>query len=169
MSKAHMEVLANDAAILDLSSRREARPGLWIISAPAELMPDNHAFEWQYRGELDLKALQQFCNATREAWNERSHRKAAKEAGTSPARIPDPPRDDPGPSEPEGVGVAAPKNVQRPETSLAEYLQSEVDNWRGYVIDVAAQVDDLNAELARAERRLNEAEAALAAIAGEGL
>lgn len=165
MSKAHMEVLANDAAILDLSSRREARPGFWIISAPAELMPDNHCFEWQYRGELNLDALQQFCNATREAWNERAHRKGTEAAGESPARIPDPPRDGPGTGVEGGTDMAEEEDVPRPEVSLEEYLQSEVDRWRGYVIDVSSQVDDLTAEQRRAERRLAQAEAALGAIA----
>lgn len=158
------QVLSSDAALLDIAGRREAREGLWILSCPGELMPDGYPFEWQYKGTLELTVLQDFCNATREAWNERTHGNKAKKAVKAATRIPDTTGDGPSTPEPAGVELPAAPDVQGPQASMEEYLQSEVDRLGSLADDLTAQRDDISARLRDAGRQLAKAQRALAAL-----
>ena len=154
------EVLSSDPALLDLSSQREARPGLWIVSCPGELMPDGHSFEWQHKGELNLETLQRYCNAAREAWNERTHGKTASELSKGAARIPDAPRDDTPTGESGASGVPEAQDVQRPQGTLEEYLLSQVDHHRSRLDALKAERDGIESRIASEETMLLEASAA---------
>ncbi len=140
-----IKILNNDAKILDLARRREARPGLWVISFPGELMPDTHDFEWQYRGSLERAVLVEFCNQVRREYERQASSQASPSSGDD-TRVPSGGGDGGPPGESGGAAVAAAPAVPDVEVSMEDRLQAEVDRLRTRKSDLQCEIRRLATE-----------------------
>lgn len=158
-----IDILNDDLQILDLHRRREARPGLWILSFPGDFMPDGHSFEWQYSGQLTNAVLMKFCNEVRNAYNERngSQEVEVREPDTARVASSEPASPDAGDS---GRGsVPTPPPVQDVEATLEAVISSQVTRLRDQVASVESRIGELGAQRVELIAQLDAAQRALEA------
>jgi hypothetical protein len=161
------ELLGNNMAILDQHTRREARPGLWILTFPGEFMPDGYDVEHQIKGQVTHASLQEFCNVIRETYNARIGKQEAAATEPSDTRDTSSEGGDPAPRVASRVEVSAATPVPSVEDTLEDVLRSQVLKLRDSISYVEDRISERGTERTRLLNELKKCEAALEAYEGE--
>lgn len=163
------EVLQNNMTILDLHKRHEARPGLWMLTFPGELMPDGHEVSWQVKGQIKHQNLNEFCDIVRSTWYERTGRQAPTETEQSDTRDTGSEGGDTNTRVPTGVVIPAAPVVQDVEATLADVLEAQVSRFGDSLRDVEDRITELGKKRQTLMKELIKCKAALEAYNGKAI
>jgi hypothetical protein len=158
-----MEIINNNIAILDRHTRREARPGMWMLTFPGEYMPDGYDVEWAVKGQVTHKNLNEFCDVVRRTYDERINRNAAKETEPTDTRDTGSEWADPNAGVPARVNLPETHVVPTVEETLEAVLESQVLSLRDSLNDVETRITLLGGERTKLKQEVAKCEAALLA------
>lgn len=161
------EILQNNITILNLHKRHEARPGLWMLTFPGELMPDGHEVTWQVKGQIKHQNLNEFCDIVRSTWYERQGRQTSAEVEQGDTRDTSSEGGDTNTRVPAGVVVSEAPFVSTVEETLEAVLESQVSGLRDSLRDVEDRITGLGVERTKMMKELMKCESALKAYKGE--
>lgn len=164
-----IEVVTDNRAILDRHTRREARPGMWMLVFPGEFMPDGHDVEWAVKGQVTHKNLNEFCDVVRGTYDERINRQAAAESEPSVTRNLSSEGGDTSPGVTSGAVVPEAPAVPTVEATLEAVLKSQVSSLGDILRDVEDRITGLGTERQTLMAELIKCDAALAAYNGKAI
>jgi hypothetical protein len=163
------EVLQDNITILDLHTRHEARPGLWMLTFPGEFMPDGHEVSWQCKGQIKHQDLNKFCDVVRSTWYERQGIQTVTTSEPSDTRDTGSEGGDPGTGVSVGVIVPEAQAVPTVEETLEVVLKAQVSRIGDRLNDVEDRITGLGSERQELVKELIKCTAALAAYEGKAI
>lgn len=161
------EVLQNNMTILDQHTRREARPGLWMLAFPGVHMPDGHDVEWQVKGQVKHQDLNEFCDIVRRTWYERIGSQTPPESESDNTRDTGSEGGDPEPRVTARAVVPEAPPLSAVEETLEDVLKSQVSRIGDRLYDVEDRITGLGSERQELVKELIKCKAALLAYEGK--